>query len=294
MKGIILAGGSGTRLYPLTAGVSKHLLPIFDKPMIYYPFTTLLLAGVKELFIVTRSRDKEAYESLFGDGKRFGIEIRYVIQEKPKGIVDGILQLDPVVQHGPCWVILGDNMFFGSGLGTALRTIPEIAHNKAMVFLKDVENPSEFGVAHVEGGTVRKVYEKPEKYVSSLCVTGLYFFGNDLWTHARRVQPSKRGETEISALLNIYAESQMLMSKELGRGSYWLDTGSARSLHEASSFVQSVQSNQKDLVGSPEIAALIAGNVDALSLRNQVLSGPTSTYTSAILRFIDNLGESSF
>lgn len=282
LQGIILAGGNGTRLKPMTSAVSKHLLPIFDKPMIFYPMTTLILAGVTEVVIVTRSRDRDAYAALFGDGSHLGISVRYAIQDEPKGIVDALLAAQHLLVSGPTWLILGDNMFFGSGVGSSLSSIS--ATNGATAFLKQVDNPWEFGIAQMREGKIIKIHEKPADFVGSHCVTGLYLFDETVWARAESQEPSARGEYEISELLNSYLSDEQLQFSILSRGSYWLDTGTPEALHKASAFVEAIQSNQRDLVGCPEIASLNMGLVETGALHQFMSDHSDNHYSKAIRR----------
>jgi glucose-1-phosphate thymidylyltransferase len=280
VNGILLAGGAGSRLFPMTTAVSKHLLPIYDKPMIYYPLTTLMLAGVTKVWLVCDSSQRGLFERLLGDGKALGISIEYAIQETPRGIVDAFSCLPTLKQKGPVWLALGDNLFFGSGLG------PSLAVNNsclgASIFLKEVKNPQDFGVAQVENGKVVSLQEKPKQPKSPLCITGLYRFDETVWSRCKAVQASDRGELEITELLGKYLSDESLSHTVLGRGTYWLDTGTAISMAKASSFVESVQSNSGDIIGSPHEAAVRTGLITVSDFAKLVSRFPESTYGDSL------------
>ncbi len=269
LNGILLAGGAGSRLFPMTKAISKHLLPINDKPMIYYPLTTLILAGVTKIWLVCDPSHVHLFEKLLGNGSEFGIELEYIVQDKPRGIVDGFSSIPINQQHGPTWLALGDNLFFGSGLGPSLAQINSEAG--ASIFLKEVKNPQEFGVAEVRGDEVVSIQEKPNKPKSNLCITGLYKFDESVWARKETLQSSARGEMEITELLKSYLEGKQLQHHLLGRGTYWLDTGTSDFMAKASAFVESVQSNSGDIVGSPHEAALRMGLKSIALLRLEIL-----------------------
>ena len=276
MTGILLAGGAGSRLFPMTKSISKHLLPIYDKPMIYYPLTTLILAGVTNVWLVCDPSQRKLFENLLGDGSEFGISISYTIQEKPRGIVDGFSTIPARNQDGPVWLALGDNLFFGSGLGHSLAQ--QNGRPGSSIFLKEVRNPQDFGVAQLKSGKVVALQEKPKEPRSHLCITGLYQFDETVWQKFRTIAPSARGEFEITDLLDSYLGTQSLDYNILGRGTYWLDTGTAASMAKASAFVESVQSNSGDIVGSPHEAGVRMGLITVRKFREIVGSLPDSTY----------------
>lgn len=238
------------------------------------------------MVIVTRSRDRDAYAALFGDGSHFGISVRYAIQDEPKGIVDALLAAKHFLVVGPTWLILGDNMFFGSGVGSALSSV--YAANGATAFLKEVENPWDYGIAQMKEGKIVKIHEKPANFVGSHCVTGLYLFDETVWSRAESQNPSARGEYEISELLNSYLSDEQLQFSVLSRGSYWLDTGTPEALHKASAFVEAIQSNQRDMVGCPELASLNMGLVDRKTLRKFISHQPENHYSRAISRALES------
>ena len=246
MKGIILAGGKGTRLYPNTIAVSKQLLPIYDKPLIYYPLSVLLLAGIKDVLVISTPEDTPNYEKLLGDGSRIGIHIEYAVQDKPRGLADAfILGADFIGNDSVC-LVLGDNVFYGQGFSTYLRHAKEQAENGgATIFGYPVKNPREFGVVEFdENNKVISIEEKPAEPKSNYAVPGLYFYDNQVVEIAKNVKPSARGEIEITAINNFYLEQGNLNVTLMGRGMSWLDTGSPKGMHKASGFVKTVQEMQ--------------------------------------------------
>ncbi len=246
MKGIILAGGKGTRLYPTTISVSKQLLPIYDKPLIYYPLSVLLLVGIKDILVISTPEDTPNYEKLLGDGSRIGINIQYAVQDKPRGLADAfIIGADFIGDDSVC-LVLGDNVFYGQGFTTYLYKAREQAEKGgATVFGYPVKNPREFGVVEFdENSKVISIEEKPEEPKSNYAVPGLYFYDNEVVEIAKNVKPSARGEIEITAINNHYLEQGKLSVTLLGRGLSWLDTGSPKGMHKASGFVKTVQEMQ--------------------------------------------------
>lgn len=246
MKGIILAGGKGTRLYPNTIAVSKQLLPIYDKPLIYYPLSVLLLAGINEVLIISTPEDTPNYEKLLGDGSRLGIHIEYKIQDKPRGLADAfILGADFIGNDSVC-LVLGDNVFYGQGFSTYLKAAQNKAESGgAAVFGYPVKNPCEFGVVEFDNNfKVISIEEKPAKPKSNYAVPGLYFYDNNVVEIAKNVKPSARGEIEITSINNHYLEQGKLTVTLMGRGMSWLDTGSPKGMHKASGFVKTVQEMQ--------------------------------------------------
>lgn len=270
MKGIILAGGSGTRLYPLTMITSKQLLPIYDKPMIYYPLSVLMLAGIKEILIISTPQDLPNFEKLLGDGSDFGIELSYKVQPSPDGLAQAFLLGEKFLNGSPCTMILGDNIFYGNGLGSILReAVQNQINGRATVFGYYVEDPERFGVVEFdENNKVISVEEKPSDPKSNYAITGLYVYDNKVVEYAKQVKPSKRGELEITDLNRVYLEKGNLDVKLLGRGFAWLDTGTMDSLNEASNFVKTVQHRQGLVISAPEEISFIKGwiNKDKLLL----------------------------
>ncbi|WP_026391634.1 glucose-1-phosphate thymidylyltransferase RfbA [Haploplasma modicum] len=270
MKGIILAGGSGTRLYPLTMITSKQLLPIYDKPMIYYPLSILMLAGIKEILIISTPQDLPNFEKLLGDGSDLGIELNYKVQPSPDGLAQAFLIGEEFLNGSPCTMILGDNIFYGNGLGSILReAVLNQKNGKSTVFGYYVEDPERFGVVEFDDSNkVISVEEKPKNPKSNYAITGLYVYDNKVVEYAKQVKPSKRGELEITDLNRIYLEKGNLDVKLLGRGFAWLDTGTMDSLNEASNFVKTVQHRQGLVISAPEEISYIKGwiNKDKLLL----------------------------
>lgn len=251
-KGIILAGGSGTRLYPLTMAVSKQLLPIYDKPMIYYPLTVLMLAGISEILIITTPQDQDQYQRLLGDGSQWSIHLEYEIQPSPDGLAQAFILAEGFLDGAPSAMVLGDNIFFGHGLPEALAAA-DAQTNGATVFGYHVSDPERYGVvAFDENGTVQNIIEKPETPPSNYAVTGLYFVDGSAPERAKKVKPSARGELEITSLLETYLADGTLRVEKMGRGYAWLDTGTHASLLDASNFVRTLTERQGLQVGSPD------------------------------------------
>ena len=254
-KGIILAGGSGTRLYPLTIAVSKQLLPIYDKPMVYYPLTVLMLTGIRDILIITTPEDQEQFQRLLGDGSQWGINLRYKIQPNPEGLAQAFILAEDFLAGAPSAMVLGDNIFFGHGLPEVLAAA-DAQTSGATVFGYHVSDPERYGVVDFDvDGTVRAITEKPEVPPSNYAVTGLYFVDGSAPERAKSVKPSARGELEITALLEAYLRDGNLRVEKMGRGYAWLDTGTHASLLDASNFVRTLTERQGLLVGSPDEVA---------------------------------------
>ena len=265
MKGIVLAGGAGTRLYPLTMVTSKQLLPIYDKPMIYYPLSTLMLAGIRDILIISTPEDTPRFEALLGDGSQFGIELSYKVQPSPDGLAQAFILGEEFLAGEPGAMVLGDNIFYGSGFGSLLRSAVADAeqNGKATGFGYYVPDPERFGVvAFDEDGKATSIEEKPAEPKSNYAVTGLYFYPGDVCERAKLVKPSARGELEITTLNEMYLRDELLHVKLLGRGYAWLDTGTMDSLIEAAEFVQMIEKRQGVQINAPEEIAYINGWID--------------------------------
>lgn len=286
MKGIILAGGSGTRLYPLTMITSKQLLPIYDKPMIYYPLSILMLAGIKEILIISTPQDLPNFEKLLGDGSDFGIELSYKVQPSPDGLAQAFLLGEEFLNGSPCTMILGDNIFYGNGLGSILRdAVENQKKGRATVFGYYVEDPERFGVVEFDNNNkVISVEEKPKDPKSNYAITGLYVYDNKVVEYAKQVKPSVRGELEITDLNRIYLEKDILDVKLLGRGFAWLDTGTMDSLNEASNFVRTLQHRQGIVMSAPEEIGFIKGWINKEELIESANRYGKSPYGEHLMR----------
>ncbi len=286
-KGIILAGGSGTRLYPITMGVSKQLLPIFDKPMVYYPLTVLMLAGIRDIAIITTPQDQDQFKRTLGDGSQWGISLSYIVQPSPDGLAQAYILAEDFLAGAPSAMVLGDNIFFGHGLPDMLEEAGRQTGG-GTVFGYHVADPERYGVVDFDSaGNARAIIEKPQVPPSSYAVTGLYFLDGSAPQRARKVTPSPRGELEITTLLESYLADGILSVKRMGRGFAWLDTGTHASLLDAGNFVRTLTERQGQQVGSPDEIAYQAGWIDRAALLERAerfAKNDYGTYLEALAR----------
>ena len=282
MKGIILAGGTGSRLHPITQGISKQLTPVYDKPMIYYPLSTLMLAGIRDILIITTPADQEQFQRLLGDGSRFGINLEYKVQPSPDGLAQAFILGADFIGNDPVALVLGDNIFYGPGLGTQLATYEQ--KDGATVFAYRVADPRAYGVVEFdENFNALSIEEKPENPKSDYAIPGLYFYDSKVVEYARQIKPSPRGELEITVLNRVYLEQGKLKVEVLPRGTAWLDTGTFDSLADATNFIRTVQSRQGLSVGCPEEIAWRHGWLSDEQLRDIATPLVKSGYGSYLL-----------
>lgn len=286
-KGILLAGGFGSRLYPLTKGVNKHLLQIYDKPMIYYPLSTLMLANVRDILLITNSSDIDAYKKLFGDGKYLGINISYAIQERPEGVAQAFLIAEKFINNKPSLLILGDNIFHGNQLIWQLNNISE-EFDGATVFAYPVKDPERYGVVEFDSkGKVLSLEEKPSKAKSKYALTGLYFYDSSVVKKALKVRKSSRNEFEITSINKQYLDEDNLNVIEMGRGTAWLDAGTHDALHDASSYIKTLQQRQGLIIGCPEEIAWRKGWITNFELKSIANSLTKNFYSEYLYSLID-------
>ena len=287
MKGIILAGGSGTRLYPITRGVSKQLLPVYDKPMVYYPLSVLMLAGIRDILIITTPEDNAAFRRLLGDGSDFGIRLQYAVQPSPDGLAQAFIIGEEFIDSDNVCLVLGDNIFYGQSFTQTLREAAARQHG-ATVFAYQVKDPERFGVVEFDANfKALSIEEKPQKPKSDWAVTGLYFYDNRVSAFAKQVKPSARGELEITTLNEMYLQDGSLNVQLLGRGFAWLDTGTHESLHDAAAFVKTVQSLQNLQVACLEEIALHNGWLSAEQVRSLAEPMKKNEYGQYLLRLLE-------
>ena len=286
-KGIILAGGSGSRLFPLTKVLSKQLLPIYNKPMIYYPLTTLMQANVREILIICTPKDIHQFKYLLGDGNKFGLELSYAIQEEPKGIAHGLLIAEKFIKSNPCILILGDNLFYGSDLGDLLKKASN-RYNGATIFSYHVSDPQRYGVVEYKNGIVTNIDEKPKDPKTNFVITGIYFYDNNVFEYAKTLKPSKRNELEITDLNLIYLQQKNLFVEEMNRGFTWLDTGTYNSFMEANNFVHTIEQRQGLMIGCPEEIAYKNKWISESKLISLLKDYGDNCYKNYLLSIMDN------
>ena len=283
MKGIVLAGGTGSRLWPITKSVSKQLLPVYDKPMIYYPISTLMLAGVREILIITTPDDRPAFKNLLGDGSNFGVTFTYAVQPKPEGLAQALIIGEEFLAGDSCLMILGDNIFHGAGLGHELsRSLPS---SGAHIFTYEVSNPSDYGVLELdENQKPLSITEKPTKFVSNLAVTGLYFFDHQASNAAKVIKPSPRGELEITSLIEHYLSKNELTFTALTRGTAWLDTGNPNSLNDAAAYIRIIEERTGLKIACLEEIAILSGWISLMELKAKLDSYGKNDYAKYLAR----------
>jgi glucose-1-phosphate thymidylyltransferase len=285
-KGIILAGGSGTRLYPITHAMGKSLLPVYNKPMIYYPLCTLMLAGIRDILLITTPEDVSKFQTLLGDGAQFGIQLQYKVQPKPEGIAQAFLVGEAFLGASPCALVLGDNIFYGHDLGKDLREASSKTQG-ARIFAYPVHDPERYGVVEFDGtGRALSIEEKPRQPKSRYAVTGLYFYDDQVVKIAKSLKPSARGELEITDVNKTYLERGQLQVVVMGRGMAWLDTGTPESLMDASLYIQAIEKRQGLMVACPEEIALRSGYITAEQMEKIGSSMKNNTYGAYLLQLL--------
>ncbi len=287
-KGIILAGGKGTRLYPITSVVSKQLLPVYDKPMIYYPLSTLMLAGIKDILIITNPIDNDSFKRLLGDGNELGLNIKYAIQPKPEGIAQAFIIAEEFIKNNSVVLALGDNLFHGDGLAKSLQQATLESYGSD-IFVYPVKDPERYGVVELnKKHQVTKIIEKPYKAKSNFAVTGLYFYDKNILDKAKKIKPSKRGELEITDINNLYLEEGSLRAKIMSRGMTWLDTGTYESLQEASQYIKTIEKRQGLKIGCPEEIAWRMGLINNSQLEKISKKYIKSGYGNYLLELLNS------
>jgi len=291
MKGIILAGGKGTRLHPLTRAISKQLLPVYNKPMIYYPLSILMLAGIREILVISTPEDLPLFKRLLADGSQWGLQFSYTEQAEPRGLADAFLVGEEFISAQPCALILGDNIFYGAGLPTILRQAAALTEG-AVIFAYPVKDPGRYGVIEFDPkGNAVSIEEKPKAPRSNYAIPGIYFYDDKVVSYARRLQPSGRGEIEITDLNRIYLKADKLRVFVMGRGVAWLDAGTHESLLQAASFVQTVEDRQGLMISCPEEIAYQMGYIDAQQLRAQAEPMAANGYGAYLLDLLKAKGK---
>jgi glucose-1-phosphate thymidylyltransferase len=287
MKGIILAGGRGTRLHPITMGISKQLLPVYNKPMVYYPLSTLMLAGIRDILVISTPEDLPAFRRLLGDGSQWGLQFTYASQDEPRGVGDAFLVGRQFIDHSPVALVLGDNIFYGSGLVSRLITAAQ-RPSGATIFAYPVRDPQRYGVVELDAdGRAVCLDEKPSAPRSNLAVAGMYFFDGKVSDYAAAISPSSRGELEIIDLIRLYLVEGSLQVEVLGRGIAWLDAGTHESLLQAANFIQTVEERQGLLISSPEEIAYRMGFISAAQLQQQAELMKNNEYGKYLLSLLD-------
>jgi glucose-1-phosphate thymidylyltransferase len=286
MKGIVLAGGTGSRLWPITRSVSKQLLPVYDKPMIYYPISTLMLAGIKEILIITTPYDQSQFEELLGNGSDIGVSFQYATQPEPKGLAQAFTIGEEFLAGDSCLMILGDNIFHGAGLGRDI--IRELPNSGAHIFTYEVANPSDYGILEIgPQGKPISVTEKPKDYRSNLAITGIYFFDGNVVEIARKVQPSDRGEVEITSVIEHYLKSDSLTFTKLSRGAVWLDTGNPDTLNDAAAYVRIIEDRTGLKIACLEEIALAQGWITKTDLNLKIEQYKMNSYAKYLKQLIN-------
>ncbi len=284
-KGIILAGGKGTRMSPLTKAVNKQLLPIHDKPLIFYPLSILMLAGIKDILIIVNKGQLPQYKKIIPNGKNFGIKIEYLEQKNPNGLPEAFILGEKFINNQNVCLILGDNFFYGQNLSKILQNCSKLK-NGAKVLLHRVNNPESFGVAKVLGKKIKSIKEKPKKFLSDLAITGLYFFDKKVCNYAKKLKPSKRGELEIVDLLNFYLRNKKLSAELIGRGGAWLDTGSIEDFYKTSAFVSAIENRQGFKIACLEEIAFNNKWINKKQLKNAIMFYGNCSYSDYIKKLI--------